>query len=374
MKYCILTSSYPVNRHDSRNTGVFIYQFAKLLSARAEVLVITPDKSGQKDNAPEVPVHFFKTLGDTTELVGLNPGNPLDLLKLVSVLILGSFSSLARIKKFKPGLVIACWAVPSGMFALLAKKFFGTPYAVWALGSDIWKVEKYPFGKLILKAVLRNAKKIYGNSNFVTKRMKQYTDRKVEILHTARSLSLRVAPASLDKSKKNFACIGRFHPDKGQDILINSFSEVVSRYPEARLYLFGGGILEQALRARIAEKRLEQFVFLEGYADESKIAAYLQACDALIIPSRKESLPLVFSEALQNDCPLIVTDTCDMGELCRSYNFGLVAVPGSVSSLRDRILEFCANPLPRVAQSELKEIFNIEKIVEKFIITAGNGK
>ena len=52
-----------------------------------------------------------------------------------------------------------------------------------------------------------------------------------------------------------------------------------------------------------------------------------ESSDCVVIPSRSESIPLVFSEALNFDKELIVTDVGDMGMLGRQYGVAWVVPP-----------------------------------------------
>ena len=56
--------------------------------------------------------------------------------------------------------------------------------------------------------------------------------------------------------------------------------------------------------------------------------------DCVVIPSRSESIPLVFSEALRFDRELIVSDVGDMGTLGRQYGVAWVIPPEDPMALR----------------------------------------
>ncbi|PIR97583.1 MAG: hypothetical protein COT91_00710 [Candidatus Doudnabacteria bacterium CG10_big_fil_rev_8_21_14_0_10_41_10] len=370
MKYCIITSSYPANDRDSRNTGVFIKNFAETLAGFGQkVAVVTPEKSGEKEKSPKVSVYFFKTLGNTTELVSINPKNPFGFLKLLSVMVGGIFATLKKVSSFQPNLILACWIVPSGIFALAAYKILKIPYTVWALGSDVWKVKKYPFGEKVFRFVLKNSQQIYANSQTIKERLRSYTDREIIILRSTRALDQNTKGAKVDRQKTNFLMISRFHVDKGPDILLSAFDMLRKIKPDTYLYLFGGGPLEKVLKQQIQNLGLEKYVRLGNYLDAEGVASYLKACDCLVVPSRKESLPVVFSEAAQLNCPTIVTDVGDLGLLAHKYNTGLVAVPNDADDLKNVMLKFIEQKKGDnyQASEELKKEFDINNIVKKFL-------
>ena len=98
--------------------------------------------------------------------------------------------------------------------------------------------------------------------------------------------------------------------------------------PSGHLYLFGGGPLETQIRRRAAQPDLRGRVTIGGWADEAVAVSWLAACDCVVIPSRMESIPVIFSDALQMGRPLIVSDVGDMGSLLREHPAGLVVPAG----------------------------------------------
>jgi glycosyltransferase involved in cell wall biosynthesis len=92
-----------------------------------------------------------------------------------------------------------------------------------------------------------------------------------------------------------------------------------------------------------------------------------------VIPSRSESIPLVFSEALRFNKDLIVTDVGDMGILGRQYGVARVIPPENATALQESMKEMGAlrdqGKEARVGDKReaLKQLFNIETSVERFL-------
>jgi glycosyltransferase involved in cell wall biosynthesis len=76
-----------------------------------------------------------------------------------------------------------------------------------------------------------------------------------------------------------------------------------------------------------------------GKVSAPTLAAYYHGALATVIPSRADSLPLVFSEAVQCGSPLIVYDTGDLGHFVRRFRLGRVVQPGDVRSLSQALVE-----------------------------------
>jgi glycosyltransferase involved in cell wall biosynthesis len=93
----------------------------------------------------------------------------------------------------------------------------------------------------------------------------------------------------------------------------------------------------------------------------------------VVIPSRSESIPLVFSEALRFNKELIVTDVGDMGMLGRQYGVAQVVPPENVMALEESMKKRVELQGHRreerneAKREELKGLFNIETSVERFL-------
>lgn len=330
-KYCIITSSYPRTKDDSINAGVFVRDFAWEIQQRNnEVFVITPDKKGEKEKNPKITVEYFPTIGGETELTSLNPKNPIDLFKLFYLILSGCFFSIAKLIKKKPQEIIAFWAVPSGLFAWISFIFLKIPFSVWVLGSDIWDIKKYPLGEFFLKRILKNSRVNFADGYSLSSKVENITDRTCYYLPSIRGLdkTIKRLDVRLDKKKKHFIFIGRFHQSKGIDFLIDSIFELPNDIKSSiHFHIFGDGPMKDLVYRKYYDHHLQNIVSLYGYADVNAVVSYLELCDCIIIPSRIESIPLILSEAIQMECPIIATDVGDMRMIIERYNIGEIVPP-----------------------------------------------
>jgi len=233
---------------------------------------------------------------------------------------------------------LAMWAIPSGFFAYLANIFFKTEYVVWSLGSDIWKIQEYPFGKFIIKKVLNNAQKLYANGYPLVKGIKEISTRKCEFLAASRVLDTtpkEISYKKFDKRKINFMILGRYHENKGIDLLIEAVGLLKNQEKERSLFhVFGGGPMEQKIRQLVKEHNLESNFFINGYLNADQVYSYMSKSDFIVIPSRIEGIPVVLSDSLQSKKPLVLTNVGDMGRLASEYKIGFLTEP-KASSIAD---------------------------------------
>lgn len=368
MKILIITSSYPSTPSDSINAGVFVRDFAKALMKRGhEVDVLTPRKGkGNYDN--EVNVYYFWWLGRETSLTYLKLWSPIDILKVISLFISGIFNGLLLCAKTRYDHIISMWAVPSGLIARILNIFTWIPYSVWCLGSDIWEIKKIPLGRRILKWILKNSKKVFADGHDLKNDVEEISKRECLFLPSSRVLP-EPEKIDLERDKMNFLFIGRFHKNKGPDILLQAITLLPEeKRKKSRFYIFGDGPMRDFIHEFVKKNGLEEVVELKGYADPITASSYLHSCDALIIPSRIESIPVILSDAAQAKIPVIVTDVGDMGEMVRKFRCGIVVRP-SPESVKEGIEEFFERRRDEFSEGleRLKKEFSIENSSERFL-------
>lgn len=89
--------------------------------------------------------------------------------------------------------------------------------------------------------------------------------------------------------------VGRITPPKNHKFILEVFNQFVKKYPKAKLVLIGEGELEQKLKQRIKELRLEESVILTGSINN--VSDYLSAMDVFLFPSLFEGLGMAVVEA-----------------------------------------------------------------------------
>ena len=101
--------------------------------------------------------------------------------------------------------------------------------------------------------------------------------------------------------------IGRFNEQKNHAFLLSVFAKVVEKEPDARLLLVGEGKLEDEIKSKVHELKIEDKVVFAGV--QSNVRAYLSAMDLFVFPSLFEGMPNTVIEAQANGLSCIVSDT-----------------------------------------------------------------
>ena len=86
-------------------------------------------------------------------------------------------------------------------------------------------------------------------------------------------------------------CVGRLTRQKGQDILLDAWPEILRRVPDARLALVGDGPMREAL----VQRAMPSVIFAGNRRD---VDEWLAAADVVALPSRWEGMSLAMLEAM----------------------------------------------------------------------------
>jgi len=175
-------------------------------------------------------------------------------------------------------------------------------------------------------------------------------------------------PVILDKRYVNFLYIGRLSPEKGIDLLIDTWKTM--KKSDIRLFVIGYGPLEDILNNNFKN----DVVYLGKIEDA---AAIMPNFDALIIPSRFEGMPFVGLEAMISRTPVITTPAAGLIDLFSNDN-SYQAQDFSIVSIRIAIERFIDDfkRRPDMVQKKVDNAYNrvrtefsdgnVEKITELY--------
>lgn len=371
MKICILTSSYPTHPKNDL-AGTFARNFAiELVNQKHNVTVLTQQVNNTENNFDtNIELVRFSWLGEKKQASTLKIYNPKDLLAIFSLIINGTKILKQLLSKNDYDIILALWTVPAGLWAYLATKKNKKPYIIWSLGSDIWTYGRSKYTSWIIKKIIKKSLLTFADGFELCKEIKKISGKNCDFLPTTRVLP---KPYNIKykflKNKINFLFIGRYHKTKGPDILIKAISLLPKNIKKQSFFNFyGTGEMEDFLKQEIVKLNIKN-VKINGSIDSQKVSNLMSQVDYLIIPSRFDSIPVVFSEALQSNLPIIATDTGDTGNLIKKFNIGLVCKkenPKDLSKTITKIIKIDRKKFLKNIKIATK-IFNNKESVKTFI-------
>ncbi|MEU3562212.1 MULTISPECIES: glycosyltransferase [unclassified Kitasatospora] len=129
----------------------------------------------------------------------------------------------------------------------------------------------------------------------------------------------------LDLDAPLAVCVGRLCRQKGQDVLLAAWPEVLRRVPRARLALVGGGPEEQRVAELVRQTAEPARIRLVGDVPDPR--PWLAAADLVVLPSRWEGMALAPLEAMAAARPVLLTDVPGARECLPPSELARAVVP-----------------------------------------------
>lgn len=320
----LVTTSFPISGDGSEAAGSFVSDLAEELATHVPVRVVAPGRlAGREQWSPGVEVFRYAA-----------PGKPLSTLKpwqlgdIIRVIGGGARATRDAVDAGPTAHMLALWALPSGEWARRTSLATGVPYSVWTLGSDIWTLGRIPLVRSLLRRVLQQARACYSDGLKLAEDTRRIAGREVAFLPSTRRIESRRERPLSDAPPYRLLFLGRWHPNKGVDLLLDALDMLDeddwSRI--AGMEIQGGGPLETFVRARVGALQARGRPVRAGrYLAKQEAEAAILRADWLLIPSRIESIPVIFSDAMKLGCPVIATPVGDLPRLIGNTNCGVLS-------------------------------------------------
>lgn len=165
--------------------------------------------------------------------------------------------------------------------------------------------------------------------------------------------------------------VGRLVAQKGWDMLLRAFAQLVAQRP-AKLLILGVGPEEEALKALIGSLGLEGKAELLGYRQGP--LSWIRRSDLFVMSSRYEGFGNVIVEALAVGTPVVSTD-CNYGpsEILDNGRFGMLLPVDDAGAMARAIGEALDRPTDRQALIARAQEFSVRHVVDNYL-TAAFGK
>lgn len=137
--------------------------------------------------------------------------------------------------------------------------------------------------------------------------------------------------------KKIILTVGNLVPIKGHEFLIKAIEQVTKEEKQIQLIVLGDGPLKNKLQALCRKLGVENYVRFLGNKPHSEIPLWMNASDLFVLPSLNEGNPTVMFEALGVGLPFVGTKVGGIPEIITSEDYGLLAEPGNVEDLAEKL-------------------------------------
>lgn len=244
--------------------------------------------------------------------------------------ISGWINTVRILKKIKPDVVISHLFFSNTVVRII-KLFIG--YKVITVEHNTY-TRKTRFQILVDKMLSFVTFKIIAVSNTVkefTSQQENISENKFEVikngidmktivnfLDSSNKLDLKRS-LGFNDSDKIILNVARLTDQKNHTLLIEGFSEFVSKYPGYKLVILGEGVQKENLISKINKCCINDRVFLMGARDD--VFKFYVVSDFLVSTSKIEGLSIAYLESLSFGLPIVATNTAGTDELIKDgYN------------------------------------------------------
>ena len=126
--------------------------------------------------------------------------------------------------------------------------------------------------------------------------------------------------------KFTISIVGRFEPNKGQDILVNALSSLPPENLKRTETKIIGMITDPAYFSNLEPAFSKLNISYIGALENQQTLKAISESDLIVVPSRDESMSLVAVESLMLGKPVAVTNTCGVASLISNGQNGFTSL------------------------------------------------
>lgn len=213
---------------------------------------------------------------------------------------------------------------------------------------------QYAGYRFLLRRLHRRAAAIIASSHATREYLLRHIgieNNRIQMIHNGADLEMFTPDAAarqkirtqlnFSQQEKIIGFMGRLHPDKGIDLLIEAAGIFLKQNPTLRLLVVGNGPMEKSLRRRAMELQIADHVYFAGF--QQKHFEWVNAFDLGCMPSRSESFPLVALELMSMKVPLICPRVGGLAEIIEDRRTGLILSDRTPQEISRRVIEMLAD-------------------------------
>lgn len=285
---------------------------------------------------------------------------------------------VSQMSEIDPGLAHIHWLFPDGL-AIPALKAQMLPCVLTIHGSDWYATRDIPVLKQLLReslvqtdAVLTVGQKLKTDilrdyPDLEEKTHVTYNPVDFDAFHPVTSREEALAKLGWQPDVKHILCVANITPVKGVDILIDAFKKLDRE--DAILHIIGN-VPDMAYSRQVTrEIRTTRNIKLHAPVSHEEIVTYYQACDFLVLPSRREGFGLSLAEAIACGKPVISTKSGGPEDIVRPEN-GYLVEPEYVDALADKMDLLLSDRFGHSSteiRDSIRELFDSKAITDKTI-------
>ena len=137
-------------------------------------------------------------------------------------------------------------------------------------------------------------------------------------------------------------CVGRFHPSKGQDVLIKAIA--LLKHLDFYVEFVGSGSTKDQCLHLAGELQVDHMCEFAGFVPHDQVLEKMASAQAVVVPSRREAFGLVNVESLAVGTPVIASRVDGIREIIRDEVDGFLVEADDPEALSEKLATLLLNP------------------------------
>jgi glycosyltransferase involved in cell wall biosynthesis len=226
-------------------------------------------------------------------------------------ILAGLWAGLRLVRRWKPDLLHAHFAVPTGALAWALHRATGIPYVLTAHLGDVpggvpektagWFRWVYPFTPPIWRSA---ARRVAVSEHTRQLALSRYPSEIAVIPNGVDTQALDPGEICVGQPPR-LIFAGRFMPQKNPLGFVRMLATV--RDLPWTCWMVGDGPLRPEIELEIARQGLHERICLTGWVTPEEVNSYLKRSDLLFMPSLSEGLPVVGVQALASGLAIVAS-------------------------------------------------------------------
>jgi glycosyltransferase involved in cell wall biosynthesis len=292
---------------------------------------------------------------------------------MAAFVITNCLPTLRHMLRWKPDLVHAHFAVPTGVIAWLMRVLTGRPYVLTVHLGDV--PGGMPETDNIFRVIKPLTIPIWKGAACITAvsesvRQLALAAYALKVLNIPNGIELESLTPSPEApgSPPRLVFAGRFTAQKNPLLIVEALQHLKDLSWE--LDMLGDGPLLPAVTEGVKAYGLEGRVRLHGWVSDVEVSRVMQGSDILLIPSRSEGLPIVGIKALAHGLAVLGSDIAGLKDIRVDGVNGVACAAGDRDSFARALKSLLGNPEKLMAMKQasrrLAPRFDLTRIAARY--------
>jgi glycosyltransferase involved in cell wall biosynthesis len=342
---------------------------AELLAARDhQVRVQTIRLPGMASYQLEQGVQIYRTWGFRSRPDRCGPW------QMAGYVVTSFLPTMRHLREFRPEVVHAHFAVPSGALALATAGFRRVPFVITAHLGDVpggvpeQTAHLFAFLNPVIRPIWRQAAAVTAVSEHVADLAQSAYRRRATVIPNGISLNGRPPIPDRLAALPRFIFVGRFNPQKNLPFLVQVLGELKDL--SWRLDFIGDGHERAKLETMVRASGLADRIQFLGWLSRTEVQQRLAQADVFLLPSTVEGLSVAALEAARAGLTIVGSDIPALRSTTETGRNGLLIRTNDRRAWIEALRKLLTSPKDllqmRRANWRHAEAFDLKKITDQY--------